>query len=255
MAFDPTIALRIRLNARLRTAQGWGDFHDIGGALVVTSDAPIAGLNCIGDFTADDHRAEYLLDVGFALLRAFDRNPAVELTPLDRPQSLADRLEKRHMRRNGGSVTMLHTGRWGIAEPNREVDVWTMSPDDARTFADIHAGNERWVRRLSLKSTLGAVLDEGNTFYIAHVDGQPAGVLHLLCDESHTAGIYAVGTLRAFRRRGIATTLLLRAIADAHAAGCDVIALSTDLTNEAQRLYASVGFEPLFESQSWVADA
>ena len=163
MEFDPALALRIQHNERLRTAQGWGDYHDLGGALVVTSDAPIAGLNCVSDFAADERRAEYLLDVGFALLRAFDRDPAVELTPLDRPQSLAARIERRGLRRTGGRCVMMHNGTRPSTSPARGVDVWPISPDDARAFADIHSGGTRWTRQISLKSTLGAMLDVGSS--------------------------------------------------------------------------------------------
>lgn len=250
MKFDPAMALRMLHNERLRRAQGWADYHDIGGALVITSEAPIAGLNCVLDFTTGGHEVEYLLDVGFALLRAFDRDGAAELTPLDRPASLAAHLEKRHLRRDGGRLEMVHTGAWGMAQLNPLVDIWTASPDDVRVFADIHSGGG-WARKFSIKSTLGAMLDEGNTFYIAHLDGQPVGTLHLLCDEDHVAGIYAVATLKHSRKKGVATTLLLRAIADAKDAGCDLIFLSTDVTNEAQRLYAAAGFEPVFETQMW----
>ena len=250
MSFDAALALRIRRNERLRTAQGWGDFHDIGGALVVTSDAPIHGLNCIGDFTADQHRAEYLLDVGFALLRAFDRDPAVELGPLDRPLSLREHVARRGLRLSGGRVVMAHDGSTP-ASSAPGIDVWPISPDDARTFAEIHSGGARWVRQLSLRTTLGAMLDDGNTFYLAYVDGQAAGTLHLLCDEG-IAGIYAVATLKAHRGRGVATALLRRAIRDARATGCETIALSTDRENQAQRLYAANGFVPLYETAMWL---
>ena len=250
MEFDPALALRIQHNERLRTVQGWGDYHDIGGALVVTSDAPIPGLNCVGDFTADERRAEYLLDVGFALLRAFDRDPAVELTPLDRPLSLGERVARRGLRHDGGRCVMVCRRRDATAKERPGIDVWPISPDDARTFADIHSGGARWTRQISLKSTIGAMLDEANTFYLAYVDGQPAGTLHLLCDEA-TAGIYAVATAKQFRRRGVATALISRAIADASSNGCEVIALSTEVRNDARHLYVSLGFEPLYETQMW----
>jgi ribosomal protein S18 acetylase RimI-like enzyme len=251
MKFDPAAALRVRHNERLRRAQGWADYHDVGGALVITSEAPVTGLNCVLDFTATERQVAYLLDMGFALLRAFDRPPAVELTPLDRPLALDKQLAARHLRRNGGSLAMVHAGEIAGAAANPEVDVWTATPDDARTFAEIHAAGG-WAKKLSLRTTLGAMLDEGNTFYIAHIDGQPAGTLHVLCDEDHVAGIYALSTVRAQRRRGVARALMLRAIADARNAGCDLVCLGTDVANGgAQRLFGSLGFETLYESQFW----
>ncbi len=193
MTFDAALALRMITNGRLRTAQGWGEYRDLGGALAVTSDAPIAGLNCLSDFATGPHRLDALLDLGFALLRAFDRDPAVELTPLDRPSAIAEHLPQRGLRRTGGRSWMAFRGDAATMSTNPDVDVRVAEPDDARTFATIHGASDAWVKRLSLSTTLSGMLEPGNTFYIGYVEGQPVATLHLLRDGS-TAGIYAVGT-------------------------------------------------------------
>jgi GNAT superfamily N-acetyltransferase len=95
------------------------------------------------------------------------------------------------------------------------------------------------------------MLEPGNTFYLGCIDGQPVATLQLLRDGS-TAGIYAVGTMKAHRRHGISTTLIARAIRDAQADGCDVVYLSTDAGGYAETLFAKLGFERVFESQVWV---
>ncbi len=251
MAFDAALALRMITNSRLRTAQGWGAYRDLGGALAVTSDAPIADLNCLGDFSVPERALDALLDVGFALLRAFDREPAAELTPLDRPKTIATHLAARGLRREGGRSWMAFRGDAASLGTNPDVAIRTAQPEDAREFAALHGGRERWVRVLSLSTTLGAMLDPGNTFYLGCIEGQPVATLHLLRDGA-TAGIYAVGTARAHRKRGISTTLMARAIADAQSAGCDLICLSTDTGGYAESLYAKQGFERVFESELWV---
>ena len=252
MTFDAALAVRILNNGRQRTAQSWGEYRDLGGALVVTSDAPIDALNCMVDFTSDDRRIESLLDIGFALLRAFDRLPAAELTPLDRPRSLAKRLARRGLERTGGKLEMVFRGDIDAVHVNKDVRITVAEPEDARTFADIHGGTERWARRLSLSSTMAGILEPNNTFYIGSLEGQPAGVTHLLRDGA-TAGIYAVSTLKAQRGHGVATTLIARAVRDAQAAGCDVISIGTDLDNPARSIYEAMGFEAAFETQLWTA--
>ena len=250
MAFDAALALRMITNARLRTAQGWGEYRDMRGALAITSDAPISGLNCISDFTTDERSIESMLDIGFALLRAFDREPAAELTPLDRPGSIADHLQRRGMTIESRRTWMAFRGDADAIATNRDVEVRIAEPDDARAFAAVHGGSEPWVKRLSLATTLTGMLEPGNTFYLGRIEGQPVATLHLLRDGS-TAGIYAVGTMKAHRRRGISTTLIAHAIRDARAAGCDVVCLSTDTGGYAEALYAKFGFAPVFESQLW----
>jgi GNAT superfamily N-acetyltransferase len=94
--------------------------------------------------------------------------------------------------------------------------------------------------------------DGNGTFYIASVEGTPCGTLHLLIDGG-TAGIYAVSTLRSHRRRGVASALLRRAVADALERRCDVIGLRTVSGGDALRLYASLGFVVSYESAMWVS--
>ena len=252
MAFDAALALRMVTNARLRTAQGWGEYRDMRGALAVTSDAPISGLNCISDFTTDERSIESMLDIGFALLRAFDREPAAEMTPLDRPTTIADHLQRRGMTVESRRTWMAYRGDFASIATNSDVEVRIVEPDDARTFAAIHGASEPWVKRLSLATTLTGMLEPGNTFYFGCIEGQPVATLHLLRDGS-TAGIYAAITSKAHRRRGVCTTLLARAIRDAQAAGCDVVCLSTDAGGYAGALYEKLSFARVFDSQVWTA--
>ncbi len=251
MAFDAALALRMITNGRRRNAQGC-EWYDLRGALAVTSDAPIADLNCLNGFTTNERNIESLLDIGFALLRAFDRDPAAEVTPLDRPRSLVERLQRRRMTITSRHTWMAFRGDAPAISTNPAVEVRVAEPDDVRTFATLHGGSEAWVRRMSLSSTMAGMLDPANTYYLAYLEGRAVATLHLLRDGA-TAGIYAVGTAKAHRRKGVSSTLLARAIADAQAAGCDVVCLSTDAGGDAERLYTNLGFARAFESELWTA--
>ena len=249
MTYDAAVALRMVNNNRLRTAHAC-EYRDLGGALAVTSDTPIPALNALTDFSTDERNIDGVLDVGFALLRAFDCAPAAEVTPLDRPLSLAARFKARGLRPSGTRAWMIFRGDVAAIRTNTDVDVRVAEPDDATTFASIHGGDEKWMKRLSLAGTLTGMPEVGNTFYIGYLDGRAAGVLHLLRDGA-TAGIYAATTIKPLRRRGVCSTLIARAIADAQTAGCDVVCLSTAADSDAERLYRAVGFERVFESVLW----
>lgn len=254
MAFDAAVSLRIINNERLRRSLGWGEYRDLRGALALTSDAPLEDLNRIESFTADERTIDDLLDIGFALLRAFDREPAAYVTPLDRPASLEERLRRRGLAPSERTVTMVHRG--AVPSPRAEgVRIRRAEPDDARAVADIAAARgEKWLKPLMLKSVLAGVLEPGYTFYLAGVDGETAGTVHLLVDGA-TAGVYGVATLKAYRRRGICTALLAAAIADARAEGCDVIGLRTGIEGSARKLFASLGFEEAHTAALWVQGA
>ncbi len=253
MTYDAAVALRMVTNNRLRTAQAC-EYRDLGGALAVTSDTPIPALNALVDFNTDERAIDGVLDIGFALLRAFDCDPAAEVTPLDRPQSVARHLRARGLLPASSRAWMLFRGDAAAMRTNPDVAARVAGPDDAATFASIHAGDEKWMKKFSLAGTLTAMHDDGSTFYIGELEGRAAGVLHLLRDGA-TAGLYAATTVRLLRRRGVCSTLMARAVADARSAGCDVICLSAAADSDAERLYRSLGFERVFESVLWTTPA
>jgi GNAT superfamily N-acetyltransferase len=225
---------------------------------VLTTDAPLAALNCISDFATTDARLDSTLDLGFALLRAFDRQPAVMLTPLDRPSGIDVTLSRRGLRIESASTWMTLGGNAAPSAANADVVVRVAGADDIIAFGNLHGGGVRWLRRLSKAAMSDGLLDPANTYYLGIVEGQPVATLHLLVnggahgESSKTGGIYAVGTMRTYRRRGVATALISRAVSDARAAGCDVIGLQAAAGGSAERLYARLGFVPAFESQLWV---
>jgi GNAT superfamily N-acetyltransferase len=63
-------------------------------------------------------------------------------------------------------------------------------------------------------------------------------------------GIYAVGTVPEWRRRGLARALLEHVLAEA--VGHGVRTASLQSTRMAQRLYASLGFAPVGRYEEWV---
>jgi ribosomal protein S18 acetylase RimI-like enzyme len=251
MSFDPAVALRMIANSHMRVALGTSEFRDLGGAIVVTSDAPLPALNCMSDFTTGDAQVESLLDLGFSLLRAFDRPPAAELSPLDRPTTLSDRLLRRDLTPAGGRLWMTFAGDPQRIDVNPRVTIKVVDGDDVQQFVVLHSGNQPWLRTMSRSTVLTGLLTPGNTFYLGYVEGVPVATLHLLV-EGDTAGLYALGTSRAYRRQGVASTLIARAIADALAAGARTVYLSTDNTNKAASLYEKLGFVGAFETTLWV---
>ena len=86
-------------------------------------------------------------------------------------------------------------------------------------------------------------LERGAGVYAAFVEGQPvAGGVHSpIGDTTEVAGI---GTLPAFRRRGIAGALTTALVADAFDRGCACVFLSA-ADESVQRVYARIGFEKI----------
>lgn len=86
--------------------------------------------------------------------------------------------------------------------------------------------------------------------YYAGARGAPAGLCYAL-PAGDTVGIYSVATAPAWRRRGIAGALVVRAVADARAAGADSAVLHA--VPGVESVYARLGFVPVcrLETFTW----
>ena len=257
MTFDPAVSLRIINNQRLMRATHRGEYRDLGGALALTSDAPVPDWNCIEAFTTDDRRIEGLLDIGFALLRAFDQPPAARVTPLDRPSAIEARLARRRLTQQSHATSMIFRGDADAIRTNSGVEVRITTPDDAGAYATVEAQvtvpKARWGKGFLLGAALANILELDHTFYIAYRDGEPAGVA-LVVREGDVAGIYSVATLKSHRGNGVATTLVARAITDARRDGASLVCIECDAANEATRVFTAIGFEAAHESSLWVGE-
>ncbi len=254
MAFDPVVSLKIVNNQRLMQATHRGEYRDLGGALCITSDASEPKWNCIEGFTTTDARLSSLFDIGFSLLRAFDRPPAARTTPLDRPAKIADYLRRSGFVEREREVSMTFPGDPGAIAVNDAVTIKRAEPDDASAFVTLHqrANNYAdWRKSFLLGATLANIIDPDHTFYIASLDGEPAGTL-LTVRDGQTAGLYSIATLKSVRGHRVASTMIARAITDAQDGGVDCICLETEAGSDAARLYADVGFVPAHETVLWV---
>ena len=97
---------------------------------------------------------------------------------------------------------------------------------------------------------------DGLTVYVGELDEELVGTATLLLMPSITQGceptafVEAVVVDHRFRRRGIASTILRRLLADAEVAGVNKVQLLSHkrhATDGAHDLYLGLGFEPLAE--------
>jgi ribosomal protein S18 acetylase RimI-like enzyme len=94
----------------------------------------------------------------------------------------------------------------------------------------------------------------GAQAYLARLDGTPACVGVYLPPLDSLTELAGIGTLPALRRRGLATALTARAVADAFAAGVE-IAYLTAADERAGRVYEQVGFRPYATGLAYAAEA
>jgi ribosomal protein S18 acetylase RimI-like enzyme len=93
------------------------------------------------------------------------------------------------------------------------------------------------VRRLFVDVT-------GTRFFVARVDGVPAGFCELYVHEG-VAELDDVHTLERFRDRGIARGVVGHAVRQAREAGADLVFLIADDADWPKDLYSKLGFDPV----------
>lgn len=91
----------------------------------------------------------------------------------------------------------------------REMDIWSRL---LTTLFDMPNDLREQLDKLLL-TWLKKGLKKGARFYLAYVKGKPVGTCTLFSLE-RSGGIFNVGTLKEYRRRGVGTTLTLTAVSD-----------------------------------------
>ena len=85
-------------------------------------------------------------------------------------------------------------------------------------------------------------------FYLASLKNKPAGAIVLFFHDGGL-GIYSVTTVEKFRRHGVSTTLMNKALEEAKKEKSTFITLQTMAGTYAESFYEKLGFIPVFESK------
>jgi hypothetical protein len=88
----------------------------------------------------------------------------------------------------------------------------------------------------------------GHTMYVGFVDDRPVTITNRVTTH-RIAGIYAVGTIPAYRRRGLAAAMVLRAAADGYTEGC--LASYLQSWEMGVGVYSGIGFRPVITYTCW----
>lgn len=133
--------------------------------------------------------------------------------------------------------------------PGLTVDRVT-TPEELATFLDLRREiigepETEKLARESLYATLGFGGRQPLHFYLAHVDGEPAGIAQMFLGQ-RAAGLYSVGVAPRFRGRGIGTALVLTPMLVARTLGYDIGVVRPPA--DSLVMYEHLGFETLAPS-------
>ena len=202
-------------------------------------------LNHAADINVNEDEAENLLNrvTEHFLSRDF---PFVcfRISPLARPRSFTSLLEDHGFERKEEESVMVFEGKQVEDKLNPEVKVREISESEI----DVHSKLLLTIFEMPIEWKKGwdkLALDgirKGWKFYLAYTEGKPVGTCALF-SLMKTGGIFSVGTLKEYRRRGIGTTLTVNAVMDSINEGNDLHTLQAAKGGYAERLYKKIGFE------------
>ncbi|MHB8876302.1 MAG: GNAT family N-acetyltransferase [Myxococcaceae bacterium] len=115
-----------------------------------------------------------------------------------------------------------------------------------RSFLTPDASYSEWFSFLDAANQKNVGCSQ-QSFFLGALEGRVVGVTLLLVTGA-VAGIYAVATLPEFRKRGVSSTLLGRALAVARDRGCECVSLQVMEGSAAHALYDKLGFQTVFRS-------
>lgn len=234
-------------------------------ALYLTARRDLEGVSLFASPEIPDREWNHaaLVDVAAAawparlaeIRRFFDRRglpPTVVVGPFSRPLDLAARLADA-----GFAPSFRHDWLFAPndAPPEAATDVEIAAVDgEARmdafidVFGAVYADDPEpgYARAL-----WGSIRRAGVVHYLATVEGRPAAVASALYGGG-ACGLYNLGVLPPYRRRGLGTALTARRLADARRRGDRLVFLQTE-RREVARWQRRNGLVPGFATTGWTA--
>ena len=218
---------------------------DLGNAfLIYNPDVPIFLLNHVACVNVSENEVKSLLDRVIEYYSSRDiPNVCFRISPLTYPKSFTSFLEDQGFERKvDQSVMVLKEKK--VHNLNPDVIIKEISESEIDEFVELFLTS----RELPIELKEGfcrrflKMMRRGDKFHLAFVEDKPVGI-YLLSSVNRTGGIFCVGTLKEYRRRGIGTTLVSHAIMTSINEGNNLHTLQAGKGGNAERLYKTLGFE------------
>jgi len=219
--------------------------RDIGHATLVSNrKIPFTAYNLAYRVNVPDSKVDKLIADVVKHYTSIGMNPCFAVSPATRPVTFANSLQGAGFKLALEEDAMVYKGR--STDLNNISDVKIVSSDQSMLdiWTDVNMegfGVPSVFREALLEMFRKASQYKGTRSYLAYFHGKPAGVCGLV-SLNNVGGIFSVGTAPEHRRKGVASALLQKAIADSLSMGDDLLYLITTKGSDAERLYTSLGF-------------
>ncbi len=229
----------------------WSDSHDLNGAIAFSNER-VRILFCqrAARVRVEESDAGRLIDDAVRFFAGKDFDCTFTLSPLDRPANFAEHLLRRGFVESTLSSAMVYDAGAPPAAVQAGATLTLAGPDDYDAWAEVMC---RSFEQPSQKGDFGrrVLMTPADHRYLARVDGKAVGSTLLLSQEG-MGYLDFVGVLREYRRRGVASAMVTRAVADSIGMGNRWTSLETATGSSAERLYESLGFRTAYHRSRFI---
>ena len=166
------------------------------------------------------------------------------------PSLVDERFQKKaslsYMAFEGGTGAWPINSRIQVKRVNDTADMDVFSHVQAAGFAQKPEDYEQWHPWLRAANHRNLNRDD-QAFYIGYMNDNPVGTA-LIVRTGNLAGIYAVATIPNFRKQGVGSSVMSRAISDARSMDSEAITLQVVEGSYAESLYKKLGFKTAFNT-------
>ena len=231
-----------------------GEFVERGDVMLIYSHPEFEiGLNFACRIRTDEARIEQLIDDVCEWFHSRDVAPHFRVSPLTRPNNLAQILERRKFVCNERETQMVLEGKDTESPTNPRIAIETAKADDLEKCVTIqhHAfGGTGHPSPTMIKMTRASFESGMSTPYVARIDGELVGA-GSLTNWAGVFGIYGVATIETARGQGVATAIVRKMIRDAQARDNAPICLQAETNSSEQRWYERMGFRVVYDRTGW----
>ena len=223
--------------------------NDIGHAILCSNRRiPSTNYNHAFRVSVAESEADKLIAKVVKYYESMGLNPCFGVSPTTCPPTFANSLLKAGFERALEEDAMVYRGKSRNLEVNPEVKVAVNDGSLTDVWTDV------WMKGFGVSMVLrDASIDmygkashyKGTKSYLGYFQGKPAGSCGLV-SINNVGGIFSVATAPEHRRKGVATALLHKAIADSMSVSNSLLYLITTRGSEAEKLYTSLGFEAAY---------
>jgi GNAT superfamily N-acetyltransferase len=257
----------VRIHWKLQLGSYFDSVHDLDGAVYNLGDTVKDYYwNYAGMINTSSEKAEDLITKVEEFAFKNNREPAFYIDPTTKPNNFSDYLLKREYQPDDDEIWMLFNrfpNTLKKSPPNLVINEIS-SFDEMKVYVDVFHEAYEFLEGQEKTSPYGnsllmAYRNKPKNVSIHHFIGwdlnEPVSVSSIYVSDT-VAGLYNVGTPKKHRNKGYGSALSIHSIKYAQQIGIyDKIILQTELGDDAERLYKTLGFEQAFSAAIWAKKA